>query len=79
MKTNIERLLEAAGDEVTSQDLDLISIEDLVENFLVGTERRKKIETEDLHAAEAIGIMPNISNEILFSWETTGGNNRAAR
>ncbi len=33
IKMNIVRLMEAAGDEVTSQDLDLIWIEDLVEIF----------------------------------------------
>ena len=42
MKMSIVSLLEAAGEQVTSHDPDRTSIEDLLENFLVGTETRKK-------------------------------------
>jgi len=34
--------MEASGDEVTSRDLDRTSLLDLLNNFLVGTETRKK-------------------------------------
>jgi len=42
MKQNIVRLMEASGDEVASRNLDRTSLLGLFDNFLVGTETRKK-------------------------------------
>ena len=42
MKQNIVCLMEASGDEVISRDLEQISMIELLDKFLVGTETRKK-------------------------------------